>query len=74
MVAQELRRAEKEDEQHKAGGNNKDSGFHLLNGVTGWIARGDCRIGLTARVEGRAKSPVLNARAVAAVKIADCVS
>jgi hypothetical protein len=50
---------------------NCSNGFHLSNGLT---ARGELCIGLTVLVEGRAKSPVLNASAVAVVKIAACVS
>jgi hypothetical protein len=74
VVAEDLRCDKRNEKQHQAGGDSKDPGFHLLNGVTVWLDRGDFWIGLVTPDEGRAKSPVLSARAVAAVKIADCVS
>jgi hypothetical protein len=69
MVAQQARRAEKENKQYEAANDkfrNFSMPFHRFNDLT---AEG--RSGL---VEGWAKSPTLEASAVAVVKIADCVS
>jgi len=50
---------------------NCSPGFHRCGGLTACV---ELCSGLAARVEGRASSPVLNANAAAAVKIADWVS
>jgi hypothetical protein len=66
-MTEEAHCGEAENEQHEADGDklrNCSTHIHRFEGLTKRIAR----------VEGRAKSPVLSARAVAAVKIADCVS
>ena len=75
MMTEQLNREENDKEyRNNCGHNCEDPGFHLLNGVTAWLDRDDVWIGLVTPEEGRARSPVLKARAVAAVKIADCVS
>jgi hypothetical protein len=71
MVAQEARRPEKENDHDKAGekkSHNCSTRFHRSNDLPAE--------GLSGRADepGRAKSPVLNASAVAAVKMSDCVS
>ncbi len=58
MVTEQLHREENENEQRNAYTHNfENPGFHLSKGL----------IGLPTRTEGRAKSPVLNASALAAV-------
>ena len=65
MVTEKLHSDECDNEQCERGGDNSENpGFHLSKGLTG----------LPPCTEGRAKSPVLNASAVAVVKMADCVS
>jgi len=68
-MARESRGTEKEDEYHEACDEiprNYSSRLHRSEDLTAE--------GRSGRAVGRARSPVLNARAVAAVKIADCVS
>ena len=63
----ELHREKSEDEQQEAAGHKfYNCSFHRSNDLTAE--------GRSGRPDGRAKSPVLNASAVAVVKIADCVS
>src|SRR6266853_6589934 len=78
MMTGNVHRNQTKNDNCKAKGGklqNCSTGSHLSNGLT---ARGELCNGLTAegrsgRADGRAKSPVLKASAVAAVKIADCV-
>src|SRR5207237_10502748 len=68
MVAQEARRAEKKNEQQDEPAGHKlcNCSFHRSNDLTAE--------GRRARADGRARSPVLNASAIAVVNMADCVS
>src|SRR5437762_3270211 len=68
MVAQEARCAEKKNEQQDEPAGHKlcNCSFHRSNDLTAEGRRG--------RADGRARSPVLSASAVAVLKMADCVS
>jgi hypothetical protein len=68
MMTGDAHRHKTEKEQHDASCDklqNRSESIHRFNGLT------KRRV---SRAEGRAKSPVLSARAVAVVKMADCVS
>ena len=69
MVAREPRDGEKKDEQHEASNDKSRNGSTLLHRFNDLTAEGR-----SGRTDGRAKSPVLNASALAVVKIAACVS
>jgi len=69
MVAQKARCAGNENDQREAGGHKFCNCSMRSHGSSDLTAKGR-----RGRAEGRAKSPALNASAVAPVKMADCVS